>query len=201
MNDKYGSTKLLAFCAGGIIFNLAVSNIVKQFGSPLYLDTGGTIFISAIGGIAPGITVGFLTNLFASIINNVIRILNDETNAMIILDFTDVYYSTVNVLIAIVTSYLAHRGYYSSFRKVLLTIPATVFITTPVNMLISFVLGFTNETLFLSELETNFVPNFCLETFDKGLMIIAAYFAMKLVPPSVSRSFRSFGRRQATLYR
>ena len=83
MNDKYGSTKLVAICVGGIIFNLVVSNIVQTFGSPLYLDTGGTIFIAALGGFTPGITVGFLTNVITSIITNVVKFFTDGSDAMI----------------------------------------------------------------------------------------------------------------------
>lgn len=200
MNDKYTSTKFMAFCVGAIIFNLGVSRLVKSIvDTPLYLDTGGTIFISALCGVAPGIIVGFLTNVIASIITNVTEFLADNSDTMITLNLVDVYFSAVSALIAIITSYLAHRGYYSSFKKVLMAIPSTVIITTFANMSIEFLLGFTNENLFLSALETNFLPNLILETCDKGLMIITVYFALKLVPKSLGRSFRAFGKRQVNL--
>ncbi|MBR4384719.1 MAG: hypothetical protein IKP64_14325, partial [Selenomonadaceae bacterium] len=199
MNDKYGSTKLVAICVGGIIFNLVVSNIVQTFGSPLYLDTGGTIFIAALGGFTPGITVGFLTNVITSIITNVVKFFTDGSDAMISLDFTSVYYSVVSIIVASLTTFLAQRGYYTRLKKVLLTIPATVLLTTFTNMIVGFFLGFTEENLFLSELETNFAPNLLLETCDKGLMVVAAFFALKLVPSNIKISFRSFGRRQALL--
>ena len=199
MNDKYSSTKLIAFCVGGIIFNLVLSNIVKSFDSPLYLDTGGTIFIAALGGYTPGIAVGFLTNVISSIISNMMKVFGDNPDTIVILDFTDVYFSVVSAIIAILAAFLAHRGYYSSLRKTIMTIPATVFITTFTNMTVGFLLGFTDENLFLSELETNFAPNLVLEMCDKGLMIVSAFFALKLVPSHIVKNFRSFGRRQALL--
>ena len=78
--------KLMATCAVGMLLNVIGVIIVKEFNLPIYLDTIGTIFISALGGYVPGIAVGFLTNLFGALF-----------------DAEEIYYGLVSVLLAIIT--------------------------------------------------------------------------------------------------
>ena len=193
------TAKFSLICFGAIVFNFVGYSVSKIFNLPLYLDTAGTIFIAALGGIAPGIIVGFFTNLFGAVFDNGSRIFSDENSAMTTFDFNEIYFSSVNVIIALVTVFLFHRNYYSCLRKVIMTIPATVFITTTLGLTIQILLSFSGETIFLNELKANFVEKFFWETCDKGLMILTAYFALKFVPTEISNKFHTLGQKQAQL--
>ncbi|MBO4780473.1 MAG: hypothetical protein J5497_07545, partial [Selenomonadaceae bacterium] len=125
---KFGESelKLALFCIAGIILNLLGEAIVENFYLSMYLDTMGTVFIAALCGYLPGIAVGFSTNLLGSLIND-----------------KEIYYNPVNVLLAVITAFLAGRGYYEKFSRVLLTIPATVLLTTLIGTTISELLTYS----------------------------------------------------------
>ena len=188
---------LILICVGATVVNLIGSFVAKNFHLPLYLDTGGTIFISALGGIAPGIIVGFMTNIFDAIIDNGRKMLSGETTAITAFDFTEVYFSSVSVILALFTAFLAQRGHYKNFTKAFMTIPATAFLTTAFALSINFFLSLTGDATITRNLELNFVEKFFVETCDKGAMILLAYGAIKHVPPDVSKKFRTLGQRQA----
>ena len=61
--------KFMLICSAGLIMNLLGSLIAETSHLPVFLDTSGTIFIAALGGYMPGITVGFLTNLLKSFVD------------------------------------------------------------------------------------------------------------------------------------
>ena len=188
---------LILICIGATIVNLIGSTVAKNFHLPLYLDTGGTIFISALGGIAPGIIVGFMTNIFDAIIDNGRKMLSGETTAITAFDFTEVYFSSVSVILALFTAFLAQRGHYKNFTKAFMTIPATAFLTTAFALSINFFLSLTGDATITRNLELNFVEKFFVEICDKGAMILLAYGAIKHVPPDVSKKFHTLGQRQA----
>ena len=76
------------FILVGIAVNVGVSFAVEKLGMPLYLDTTGTIFTAALGGMLPGVTTAVATNVLCSIFSE---------NAM--------YYSIINVLIAVLAAW------------------------------------------------------------------------------------------------
>ena len=199
MIDFKEKMKLIAICFAAIIVNIIGSTVSKTFDLPIFMDSGGTIFIAALGGVAPGITVGFLTNLLDSIFDNAMKMWSGESTAITTFDFNEIYYSTVNVILAIFTAFLYHRNYYSSFVKAFKTIPATAFVTTGVGIVINLFLSLTGDAAILRALEMNFAEKFFTEVIDKGAMILAAYFVLKLVPKDLSESFHTLGHRQATL--
>ena len=87
----------IALCTAGIIINYAGALLAARLNLPVYLDTIGTIGVSVIGGLLPGITVGFVTNL-----------INSFT------DSTNLFFAFVNVMLAVVASFFARKG---SFKK------------------------------------------------------------------------------------
>ena len=90
--------KLILICIGGLILNLFGSLIAEAFDLSIYLDTSGTIFIAALGGYAPGIAVGFFTNLLKAFF---------EPSQM--------YFCSVNVFVAMFTTFFARRGFFNNF--------------------------------------------------------------------------------------
>lgn len=71
----------------GIAVNVLLSFIMNSLGTPLYLDTAGTIFVAAIGGAFPGILAAVATNVICSLFNPL-----------------DIYYMLISILIAMVTA-------------------------------------------------------------------------------------------------
>ena len=90
--------KFAGICAAGIALNVLGSLIAKSFDLPVYLDTFGTIFIAVLGGYLPGIGVGFFTNFIGSLF-----------------DDSEMYYGLVSISVALMTSFLARKGYYEKF--------------------------------------------------------------------------------------
>ena len=105
-NLKERLLPLFLLIAGGILINVIGARLSLFFRLPLFLDSIGTVLAAALGGYMPGIAVGFLTN-----------VLNGLS------DFTTAYYSSINVLIAICSAYLAGRG---AFRRVPRLLPAAL---------------------------------------------------------------------------
>ena len=168
--------KLMATCAVGFFLNVMGVVIVKEFHLPIYLDTIGTIFIAVLGGYAPGIAVGFLTNLFGYYF-----------------DSEEIYYGMVSILLAVTTAFLAQKGYYEKFPKILLTIPFTVFVTSFSGTFIEEMLSFSLST----NVTHDFLEHFYGEFPDKSLAILLSFFILKFIPPDVKKRFKLLGKMQA----
>ncbi|MBQ6296386.1 MAG: GGDEF domain-containing protein [Selenomonadaceae bacterium] len=174
--------KLILICIGGLILNLVGSLVAEVFDLPIYLDTSGTIFIAALGGYAPGIAVGFFTNLCKAFF---------EPSQM--------YFCSVNVFVAIFTTFFARRGFFNNIGKLLIIIPSLTFIAGTLDLLIA---DFLNSTSFLksvNEFETDFVENIFNEVFDKSFSVLLAFALLKLTPAQIGEDFRVLGQRQAPL--
>ncbi|MBO4910857.1 MAG: HD domain-containing protein [Lachnospiraceae bacterium] len=94
----------LLVCILGIVLNITLGQLVSLFGLPLYLDTVGTITVAVLGGYLPGVFVGFITNIIKSFF-----------------DSSSLYYGVLNVLIAVLAAFLSRRGFFRSFRGVILS--------------------------------------------------------------------------------
>ena len=94
--DK-GRTYRAIAAAAGIVINVVMAYGVYALGLPLYMDTIGTISVAAVSGMLPGVIVAVISNMICSAFNS---------HAL--------YYSIINVLIAILTSVFADK---IGFRK------------------------------------------------------------------------------------
>ena len=172
----------ILICFAAIILNLCGAFVVRTFELPLYLDTIGTIFVAMMSGYVPGIVVGFVTHFLASFV-----------------DESEMYYCSVSIFIAIYTTFLARRGFFQKFLKMLLTIPALALIATILSEFIGKFLFCTGVVQALSEIQMHFATNFIQELADKGLSIVAAFALLKLFPSQMQNIFNGLGRRQAPL--
>ena len=175
--------KLVTVCAAGIILNVIGVIVAEKFALPIYLDTVGTIFIAALGGYIPGIAVGFFTNLFGAIFDD------EET-----------YYGMVNVLIAVLTTYMAGKGYYEKFPKILWTIPSMVLLTSTSSTFIEEMLSLANSfgsVDSISKVWEHFLRHIFVEVPDKTLAIIIVFFALKFIPSDLKERFKLLGKMQA----
>ncbi len=92
---------------GGIIVNVIVGVIVCKLDLPLYLDTIGTIGVSAVCGLFPGILVGVLTNFICSLFNPYA-----------------IYYMSISAIIAFITAIFVHEKLFEKSRWYKLLFPA-----------------------------------------------------------------------------
>ena len=175
--------KIILICGLGVILNVIGVIVAEKLDLSIYLDVVGTIFIAAIGGYVPGIAVGFFTNLLGAIF---------DTNEM--------FYGVVSVLLALLTAFLAKRGYYENFPKVLWTIPATALLTSVIGTLIEEMLNLTNRFDTLADLLKvfeRFIQHFSAEVPDKALAIMLSFVALKLIPSDIKEHFELVGKMQA----
>ena len=174
--------KVTLICVAGLTFNLIGSLVASLFNLPVYLDTSGTIFIAALGGYIPGIAVGFFTNLTKSFVIP-----------------SEMYFCSINVAVAIFTTYFARKGYFHSLDKILLLIPALAFLTGLGDMLLENFLKASEILEPVVEYDTDFTVNFPRELLDKAFSIFMAFLLLKFIPPHVKKSFRTIGQKQAPL--
>ena len=84
--------KLVQICIVGVIINILGTALVNYFDLPIYLDSIGTVLSSVMSGYIPGMLVGLFTNLIKGFKN-----------------IDSVYYSLMNVLIALVAGIISSK--------------------------------------------------------------------------------------------
>ena len=181
MRKSYMPTPIL-ICIAAIALNLCGMFVVKSFELPLYLDTVGTIFVAMMSGYVPGIVVGFATHILASF--------GDEA---------EMYYCSVNIFVAIYTTFLARHGFFKNFLKTVLAIPALALLSIILSEVIGKFLFCTGVVEALNQIQIHFVTIFLQELADKGLSILVAFAFMNFLPTQVKNIFRELGRKQAPL--
>ena len=103
LGNNFNYFRFIALCICGIILNLIFSFAAKICGLPVYLDTIGTIAAAVTGGYLPGTLVGLLSNLL-----------------MGIQDPSEMYYGSVNMIVAVVAATLSKKEYRKKISKSLL---------------------------------------------------------------------------------
>lgn len=97
-NSEYIRRNLLygaLLCLAGLLINIGGSKLALALELPVFLDSIGTMLAAALGGVIPGIAVGFLTNVIGGIS-----------------DYTTAYYGVLNVLIALAAARFHRRGMF-----------------------------------------------------------------------------------------
>jgi hypothetical protein len=100
--DKLFSLESILLVPCGILMNLIGAQIALAYQLPIFLDSVGTIFVGALGGILPGITVGFFSNAIDSIGDPI-----------------TLYYGIVSILFGFVSAQLSRRRVFVHFGKTL----------------------------------------------------------------------------------
>lgn len=180
-------------CLIGIFLNLFFGAIAEKSGAPLYLDTVGTIVASIIGGILPGVIVGFSTNIFKSL---------SDTSAL--------YYGVLNVLISVTASYFAKKGF---FKKPLKTIAAIIVFALIGGGIGSFIPIYLDDvpndsgilqsmlydTGIMSDRTALIISDVLVDLLDKTISVIIALIILRIIPGSLKRSCRFIGWMQTPL--
>ena len=182
MPEKNSLRKSILICVAALIVNLFGFFITEKFNLPLFLDTGGTIFVAALGNYELGIAVGFFTNLSKSFVKP-----------------EEMYFCSVSVAIAIITTFFARKGLCTTFRQSLLMIPILTFVTGSCDLMIETFLELTDVLEPTKEFRVNFIEDFEYELLDKGLSVTVAFILLRFVSPQTRKFFRMLGKKQAPL--
>ena len=178
---------LLFLIAGGILINVVGAKLALYFHLPLFLDSIGTVLAAVIGGYMPGIAVGFLTN-----------VLNGLS------DFTTSYYSSISVLIAICSAWLAGKGAFRRVPHLLLTAIVLALIGGGLGSILTWFLygGGIGEgisapiarSIFatgkLSPFLSQFIADLLIDLADKLLTVLFAALVFRLFPQHFLDRFR-----------
>ena len=95
--------RALGFASLCLLLNVVGAALAATLKLPVYFDSMGTVLVSIVGGYVPGVAVGYATNLIKTVFIS-----------------GSIYYGIVNVLIAIITTWLARHGWFKSLSRTLL---------------------------------------------------------------------------------
>ena len=170
---------LLLLITAGILINLIGAKLALFFRLPLFLDSIGTVLVAVLGGYMPGIAVGFLTN-----------VLNGLS------DFTTSYYSSISVLIAICSAWLAGKGAFRRLPQLFLTAIVLALIGGGLGSLLTWFLygGGIGDGISapiarsiyatgkLSPFLSQFIADLLIDLADKLLTVLFAALVFRLLP-------------------
>ncbi|WP_051656569.1 HD domain-containing phosphohydrolase [Butyrivibrio sp. AE3004] len=162
----------------GVAINVILSYVVSVFHLPLYLDTIGTIAVSALCGLYPGIITAVTTNMLCMIFNP-----------------TAVYYMIININIAQLTALFGYKLRQKKKYKPVFYICAISLISGLVGILFQWVIlgepqfvevsdmaGYLNEQVGLNYVAGTVIVNVGVNFIDKIISVLFAYSILKLIP-------------------
>ena len=114
---------MATLCILCIALNIVGAQAALALKLPVFLDSTGTMLAGILGGYAPAVIVGYLTNLINGIS-----------------DSSTIYYGIVNVFIALAAAFFAKRGWFKKLPLILLSIPIFTLIGGGVGSILTFFL-------------------------------------------------------------
>lgn len=150
-NMRYGTI----LCVIGILINIIFLFFTTKHSLPIRLGTLGTMSAAILGGYLPGVIVGFVTNILYSL-----------------QDYNMMSYGFLEMLIAIIASFLAKRRYFDKFYKAVMTIPVFVAATGVLKYAVSFLIGRKER-----ELNVLLIWQFV----DIGISVLVVFTAIKIL--------------------
>ena len=188
---------MLLLCAVCLAINVLGAELSEWLKLPLYLDVTGTAIAAALGGLIPGIFVGFLTNLIKSFFS-----------------FENWYYGCLSVLIAIAASLFAGRDYFRKPKKW----PVIIIVFTLIggglgSVLTWFLYGFSFGEVYqtawlaqwilgngwMNEFWSEFTAGMLVDLLDKTLTVLIVALILTKLPEKLRERFFYSGWRQAPL--
>jgi HD-GYP domain-containing protein (c-di-GMP phosphodiesterase class II) len=162
----------------GIVVNVLLAFLMNKFGLFLFLDTIGTIVVSALAGFFPGILTAVVTNAICTLFN---------PNAA--------YFSFLNALVAIFTVWFLKKDSHKKISGFIIYVLVVAFVSTSVsaainwNLLDGAQIARNSETTELLAASMG-IPLFwayyiyllLLNIIDKGISAIATWILMAIIP-------------------
>ena len=163
----------------GILLNIACAKLVLALQLPIFLDSIGTILVSALGGPLPGVTVGFFSNAINSIGDPI-----------------TLYYGLISILIAFAAVFCSRAGLFTRFPKALLSSLLFALIGGALGSLLTWMLyglnmgsgisaplalriqSVTGATAFLSQL----TADVAIDVVDKAITLTVVFLLLRILP-------------------
>ena len=182
----------------GTVINVLLACIAYRSGLPIYLDTMGTIGVTIVGGVFPGIVTAIATNVLCSLFNR-----------------TAVYFGIVNTLIAVYTAWFVREKKASqiwNIKNIVLFIltaggisgGVSAFIqwglfARPQNASVQALMNTLDTAGNVPEFLLFFFLNILLNIFDKGISFGIAQIILHFVSEEKRINIRNSGWRQRPL--
>ncbi len=171
----------------GIAVNVLLGYLTNRLHLPFYLDTAGTIFVSAVGGAFPGVLVAVATNVICSLFSPYAP-----------------YYMVISVAIAMCTAWFVKANKFRNRRSFVLYILIISVSSGILSMIFQWILLGGPQFADVAEISgilaggsNGFLYFFCammvsigLNIVDKGLMACAALAVFRFVPDDFIASVR-----------
>lgn len=174
--------------AAGIAINIILSYIMTKNGLPFFLDTAGTIIVSAVSGV-------LFSGIFTAVISSVFCSFFSEGA---------IYFSFFNALIAIFTVWFVNKYSFKNFEKTVIFSFLLVFICSLTDAVIQNVLFGAEQNTLIAQNAFEFsrdskipydiaffIVDFLLSTMDKGLSFIFVILLLSLIPDEKIQSFKN----------
>ncbi len=180
----------ILLCAAGLVLNLALSAIAAALHLDMYLDTAGTILVSALGGFPLGAFTAFVTTLCISLA-----------------DASRIYYGAIGMLVALLASLFASRGFYDRLSKTLASVPLMVLLVAVPGTVLTWFLNrsdfggpFADAATHLHQ-QAGISPRFLAlltaglltELADKALSVLLVYLLLRILSPHLRHSLQTSG--------
>ena len=187
--QNYLHTRQVVLVAAGTLINVLLSFLMFKLGFPLFLDSIGTIIVSAVSGmLLLGILTAVITNVICSIFNEL-----------------SLYIAFFNAIIAIVTVWFLHKHSFRNIWKTLLfSIVISVWSAIAVSLVQYAIIGPEQNSVVaatarsfsyavnLPYLASFSIINLLLQAADKITSCILVMLIVKIIPQE-KISFYSLG--------
>ena len=162
----------------GIAVNVILAYIMHRLGLFLFLDTIGTIAVSALAGLFPGILTAVITNAICMLFN---------ANA--------IYFGFLNAMVAIFTAWFVRKYSFRKLSKVIIFVLSLALFSGSISTIVNWSLlngaqiarNSQTVTLFSSYLRlpmfwAYFLYNILMNILDKGIAFVIAWILLTFVP-------------------
>ena len=190
--DSYNRACCRAYIILGVAINVLLAYLMHTLDLPLFLDTPGTILTVGLGGPVFGVLTAMITNIVCVIFNR-----------------DSLYFSIINVLIAICYSEFIHRYKSKSFKKIPMFIGLAALISGIMGSGIQWILFGGPQNKAVTEMASVMAPegemgfffgamlvNICLNVVDKTVSSGIAFGMYKLIPERQKEAIKNSGWRQ-----
>ena len=194
-STKGGAQTRIMLSLIAIAVNVLLTFLMGKLGMPMFFDTLGTIAVSAVGGLFPGILSGVMTSAICGIF---------DKNA--------IYFGFLNALIAIFTVWYIRKYSFKKISRILIYIVSVAFVSGTVitllnwNLLDGATVARNSEAteLFAASFEGNlFIAYYSytilVNVLDKGISAFVTALILLLLPYSVHDRIESGNWKQKSL--
>lgn len=182
--EKRMTRNVILLCIFGVALNLTLNYLMGVIGLPLYVDCVGSVVVAALGGILPGMVVGFTSNLINSI--------SDPINQ---------YYCVISAAFALVAGYASKKGWFKRVRSMIGLWAIIVCIGGGLGSILTWylyggVVSGNSRTIALNLTHIGFPPfaaqftgDIIIDMIDKCLSLTIAFFMLEMYPKKLKGAF------------